>query len=416
MIAMLRRALIVVGLTSVVVTSVRAYPVDGFAYSGIRRIERLRLRLAGELEGPMPVLGGRKSIHDIKLHATAMADMDGLPERDPQLQTEIERLFSDRDPSYSLAVLDITPGRPVRYSSLRPERLASPGSVGKLVIATGLFSELARLYPDDPDARLRLLRERMITADRWIHHDHHKVVLFDVDTHEVGFRPIEDGDTFSLFEWADHMLSASANAAASTVWKEVMLMRAFGADYPPSKEDEEAFFEDTPRSELQRLSIDVVNTPLRQLGIAEGEWQLGTFFTRTGKNIVPGTRSYASPRALVLYLLRIEQGRVIDEWSSLELKRLIYMTEKRIRYASAPRLAKAAVYFKSGSLYRCKKEEGYSCGKYKGNVDNFMNSVATVETEDGRVYLVALMSNVLKINSAVEHQTLATYIERILAK
>jgi hypothetical protein len=92
------------------------------------------------------------------------------------------------------------------------------------------------------------------------------------------------------------------------------------------------------------------------------------------------------------------------------------MTEKRIRYASSPALTKAAVYFKSGSLYRCKKEEGFECGKYMGNVDNYMNSVATVETSDGRVYLVALMSNVLRINSAVEHQTLATYIERILAK
>ena len=95
---------------------------------------------------------------------------------------------------------------------------------------------------------------------------------------------------------------------------------------------------------------------------------------------------------------------------------MMYMTEKRIRYASAPRLSKSAVYFKSGSLYSCKEEEGYECGKYKGNRLNYMNSVAIVEKPDGNVYLVALMSNVLKINSAVEHQTLATYIDRILGK
>jgi hypothetical protein len=212
------------------------------------------------------------------------------------------------------------------------------------------------------------------------------------------------------------MLSASANAAASTVWKEVMLMRAFGDDYPPSPAAENSFFADTPRARLQQIALSVVNDPLRALGIKESEWRLGSFFTRTGKKIVPGVRSYASPRALLLFLLRMEQGRAVDAWSSLELKRMMYMTERRIRYASSPALAEAAVYFKSGSLYRCKKEPDFECGKYLGNVDNFMNSVAIVEKADGRVYLVALMSNVLRINSAVEHQTLATYIDRILAR
>ena len=119
---------------------------------------------------------------------------------------------------------------------------------------------------------------------------------------------------------------------------------------------------------------------------------------------------------IFVFLLRIEQGRVVDEWSSLELKRLMYMTEKRIRYASSPRLTQAAVFFKSGSLYRCKEEPGFKCGKHQGNVDNYMNSVAIVERPDGRIYLVALMSNVLRINSAVEHQTLATYIDRIIVR
>ena len=43
-----------------------------------------------------------------------------------------------------------------------------------------------------------------------------------------------------------------------------------------------------------------------------------------------------------------------------------------------------------------------------------MYSVAIVEHPDGSKYLVALMSNVLRKNSAVEHQTLATYFDRIL--
>ena len=45
-----------------------------------------------------------------------------------------------------------------------------------------------------------------------------------------------------------------------------------------------------------------------------------------------------------------------------------------------------------------------------------MSSVAIVEKPDGRAYLVVLMSNVLKVNSAVEHQTLATLIDRMLER
>ena len=87
------------------------------------------------------------------------------------------------------------------------------------------------------------------------------------------------------------------------------------------------------------------------------------------------------------------------------------------RYASSPALKDAAVYFKSGSLYSCKEEAGFKCGKYKGNVKNYMNSFAIVEspTGDRRLhYMVMLISNVLRVNSAVEHQTLATRIQRIL--
>ncbi|MGW8323273.1 MAG: hypothetical protein ACWGSD_17120 [Thermodesulfobacteriota bacterium] len=107
---------------------------------------------------------------------------------------------------------------------------------------------------------------------------------------------------------------------------------------------------------------------------------------------------------------------MVDAWSSLEIKRLMYMTAWRIRYAASPALVNAAVYFKSGSQYKCKPEPDFNCGKYMGNVENYMNSVAIVEHPDGRTYLVALMSNVLRKNSAVEHQSLATYIDRILAK
>jgi hypothetical protein len=77
------------------------------------------------------------------------------------------------------------------------------------------------------------------------------------------------------------------------------------------------------------------------------------------------------------------------------------------------------VYFKSGSLYQCKQEPNFKCGKYMGNVKNYMNSVAIVETDSAGWqldYMVTLISNVLRKNSAVEHQTLATRIHRLIEK
>jgi hypothetical protein len=107
----------------------------------------------------------------------------------------------------------------------------------------------------------------------------------------------------------------------------------------------------------------------------------------------------------------------VDEWSSLQMKRLLYMTERRIRYASSPELSEAAVYFKSGSLYKCKKEEGFKCTPYHGNVMNYMNSVAIIEQEIDGVqlhYIVIVISNILRQNSAVDHQKMGTDIHRLM--
>jgi len=325
-------------------------------------------------------------------------------------------LFHDRDKSYSVAMLDITPGRPPRFAALREDLSYQPGSVGKLAVAMGFFTELRSLHPRSTESRRRLLRDTKVVADEWIVHDHHHVPLFDPKTKIAGSRPIREGDVFTLYEWLDHMLSASSNAAASTVWKEAILMRAFGARYPVSREEEARYFENISRNDFRDIALSVVNDPLRTIGIGENDWKLGSFFTRAGNRHMSSGGSGGTPRALLTFLVHLEQGKVVDPWSSLELKRLLYMTARRIRYASAPRLKSSAVYFKSGSLYRCREEPGFDCGRYRGNVFNYMNSVAIVEKPEGEVYLVALMSNVLRVNSAVEHQTLATYLDRLLTR
>jgi hypothetical protein len=77
-------------------------------------------------------------------------------------------------------------------------------------------------------------------------------------------------------------------------------------------------------------------------------------------------------------LVTMEKGQLVDPWSSAQIKKLLYLTEHRIRYASTPELDGAAVFYKSGSLYKCRPEKGFVCRNYAGNQWNFMNSIAIV--------------------------------------
>ncbi len=177
------------------------------------------------------------------------------------------------------------------------------------------------------------------------------------------------------------------------------------------------FFKSTPRKELSALLARALQDPLTRNGLDIEQLRQGSFFTWKGKRLVAGTTSYASPRELLRWLIKLEQGKLVDIFSSREIKRLLYMTQRRIRYASSPALATSAVYFKSGSLYKCKPEPDFKCRKYHGNVKNMLNSVAIVESpaaERRLFYMVVVMSNVLRKNSAVVHQTLATRLHRML--
>jgi hypothetical protein len=215
------------------------------------------------------------------------------------------------------------------------------------------------------------------------------------------------------------MLSASSNAAASMVLKHLMLLVHYGPGYPVNETEAQQFFKATPKKELAALLSRALQDPIVRNGLDLEQLRQGSFFTRKGKQLVPGTTSYATPRELMRLLIKLEQGKLVDAFSSREIKRLLYMTQRRIRYASAPALAAAAVYFKSGSLYKCKTEPGFECKKYHGNVINMLNSVAIIEapaTDRQLYYMVVVMSNVLRKNSAVAHQTLATRLHRMLEK
>ncbi|MFH1321863.1 MAG: serine hydrolase [Bacteroidota bacterium] len=393
-----------------------SYPIDGYEVSGIRRLKRLQLIMDGGIKDAKPISGAQKSIKDIKLNlpGTRGDSLNTIPAPDPEFQKAINSLFPSLHESYSVAVLVITPGKKIRYASRKETGQYQPGSVGKIAVAAGFFTELKKIYPESFAKRQELMRTRHVRAGTWAMTDSHTVPFFDPETKKFFKRTVQEEDVFSLYEWLDHMLSVSNNGAASVCWREAILMRAFGKSYPMlTEEKSKEYFRNTPKSELSDIAVSVVNDPLRALGITEDEWRLGTLFTKGGGSYIPAKGgSTGSPLGLMKFLIAMERGRAVDKESSLEMKRLLYMTDRRIRYATAPALADAAVYFKSGSLYKCKQEEGYSCEKYKGNVLNYMNSVAIIEHPDGATYMVALMSNVLKKNSASDHQSLASGIEK----
>ena len=272
---------------------------------------------------------------------------------DPYLKGGLDRIFGGRDPSYAVAMLDISDPQKPLYASLRGDDKKIPGSVGKLCVVTGLFGAIAATWPAIPD-RQKLLRDTVVDADSFIFTDGKTVPFYQDGDPAVVNRQLRLGDRFSLWEWTDHMLSQSSNAAGSMMWKQAMLIRKFGKAYPQPKAEQDAFLKNTPRPELGKLALAALEEPLAASGIDTSRLRLGTFFTRNASNAIPGSGSYACPNELLRWLVKLEQGKVVDEWSSLEIKKLLYFVRPRYRYASAPALAKAAVFFKSGSLFECK--------------------------------------------------------------
>jgi hypothetical protein len=166
---------------------------------------------------------------------------------------------------------------------------------------------------------------------------------------------------------------------------------------------------------LTNLANKVVNDPLRELGITEDDWRLGGLFTN-GPDRYVGRKggSIGTPKGLMKYLVQLEQGNVVDSLSSLEMKRILYITDRRIRYAQSRKLDSARVFFKSGSFYSCDKSKPGRCGEYAGNKFNYMNSVITVEHPNGKKYIVCLMTNVLSVNSGGAHMYLASKIDDVI--
>jgi len=404
----------IIGLTAG--SAALAYPVDGYEETGIRRVEAVQLILDGKLSGAKVPLGARLPKAEVGPRLLGSDQpIDMTP--DPDFSREIAQVLGADADRYGVAVYDLSDPENPLYAEHNGAFRNNVGSVGKTIVALAWFQALADVYPDDVDARERLLKETVLSADEFVVRDHHKVTFFDPGTLKREYRVIVPGDRGNLYEWLDWMLSASNNGAAAFMQEQVMLLRAFGKDYPPTDEQKEEFYATHSREELGKMFRAAMDEPLARNGFDPEHFRQGSFFTRTGNARMPTTNSYGTPREIVRYLYRLERGAIVDDWSSTTIKRLLYMTQRRIRYASHPVLNDYAVYFKSGSLYKCAEEAGFVCGQYEGNKLNLLASAAIVEGPvPGRRYhyLVAVLSNVLKVNSAVAHQTLALRIHRLI--
>ena len=394
------------------------YPIDGYETTGIKRLYQLRkFQLDSTPYNRIPA-GAYKKLADIKLNLTNIKEdsIDKVLVEDDAFQKRINKLFPGG--AYSATVLDMSDPENIKYAAYRENVGYQPGSVGKIAVLNAVFYQMAKLCPDSWEDRVMYLKDIQVSSRYWGTGDHHTIPIYDIEKDKLTKRQVVASDVFSLYEWLDHMVSVSNNGAASVMYREAMLMAAFEENYfNLTEEQAETYFKETPRDSLTNLANTVVNEPLRELGITEEEWKLGGMFTRpAGKYVGRKGGSIGTPKGLMKYLVKLEQGKVIDAKSSLEMKRLLYMTDRRIRYAKSTRLDSAAVYFKSGSFYKCDREKNPNCKSYAGNVFNYMNSVIIVEHPNNTKYIVCLMTNVLNKNSAGAHMYLASKIDDLITQ
>lgn len=413
---MLKHLFPIVG--AIICLSFIVYPYDGYNDTGIKRLKYVERVKNGELKSRSIKYGALRPLSSVQLNlGSCEVPRDTImPPIDASLSADVEHLFKGLNKNYSLTILDMTDLDEIRYAEHRPSSQYQPGSVGKLVVLAAFFTALKEVYPDDFAKRKQLLKTKQITGGQWALYDHHTVPVYNEEQAKLHKRKVAANDVFTLYEWVDHMVSVSNNGAASVVWREALLMSIFKEDYPNlTYEEAQEYWKSHPRGELSEYAINYVNAPLRALGITKDEWRLGKFFTSGAGKFIPGRGgSIGTPIGLMKYVIALEEGNIVDKESSLEMKRLLYLTDRRIRYAAATVLDSAGVYFKSGSFYKCDRVKNPNCGNYQGNVYNYMNSVAIVEHMNGIKYAVCLMSNVLNKNSAYDHLILSTKIDKII--
>jgi hypothetical protein len=358
-----------------------AYPTDEYERTGISRLKWQYDVDHGVHRGLKAPPGAQWPSARIRLNMLKEGQTYQLtPEtpKDRELQQGLQAiLMRHAFRHYNVAILDITDPANPRYAGVNETAEQNPGSVAKLLVAAGLMRQLRERYPDDVAKREKILKDTQVAADDWSVSDPHEVPFVTGDKLEnIYYRPVRLGDTFSLWEWLDHTLSASNNSAASMLWREATLMKLLKADYPPAARDAQ-LLERWDKQALTDAAFAVVDEPQAEADLSVDTFHVRLFFTAHANRYIQSKSATATPLALLQWMVRMEQGRVVDEYSSLELKKMLYLTRRRVRYAAADELNPCGVWFKSGSLFICSAQP---CAQYEGDVVNILNGLTEVET------------------------------------
>ena len=145
------------------------YPLDGFPWTGIKRLEAYRLAAQGSRRPSFLTEGEMLPGKAIQLNLVDHAGFQ-LPAEDSDLSARIRSMLGADAGGYGIALLDYSDPSAPRYAGVNASRPQNPGSVGKILVALGWFQALADQYPDVAD-RQRLLKESTVTADAFIRKD-----------------------------------------------------------------------------------------------------------------------------------------------------------------------------------------------------------------------------------------------------
>lgn len=402
-------------LFAVMATGVSAYPLDGFDETDITRLEGYFYSLKTPSGRDTLPVGALLSLNELSLHPEHPENFT----TDSGLARDLSLLKKQLGHAISISIIDLHNPGTASYAGQNDTTTFIPGSLGKVLVAMCFFDALKQRFPDDVAARENLLRTKKITANEFIKSDSHVVPFWDHEARKIYHRPLQIGDTANLWSYLDWMISASSNAAGSMIMREVLLMNHFGKAYPVSRTEEDAFFRKASPGTLGNLMRRSFFDPIKRAGFSPTTFRQASFFTGEARRRVAGQGSVATTRDFARLMYMIDRGKLLDEFSSKELKRLFYMTQGRARYAAASALDTAALFFKSASLYRCRPEAGFACDRFKGNLTNMMNAVVIVEdpvaTTDHH-YIVALSTNILKQDSAAIHTRLGSDIHRMMIR
>jgi len=395
-----------------------AYPIDGYGYTGIDRLlYQYKVYQDSLLESKLDP-GALLMLEDIRLNLVESDHQ--FPEEDKALEKKLENIFRSLEPEYSISVMNITDPKNLEYAGLRENVGYQPGSVAKIIAAMGLFDALYQVYGDDWETIHDILHTKHVRGNAFAVNDHHTIPIYDMEENTYTNRKAQQSDVFSLYEWLDHMFSKSNNGAASIVMREMLLVHIMDDYYDCATQNEmDRIITDAGKSVLGSITEDLTNCVLESINVDRDEYRLGGFFTDGAERFVSRKGgSIGTTMGLMKVLFALENGQIVNQRISLEIKRLMYLTDRRIRYARSSSLKNDAVYFKSGSLYSFKPEPGFVKKNYAGNRYNYMNSVAIVEKQDSKQkkYIVALMSNVLRKNSVNEHYALAAKIDALISE